>query len=116
MKHCARPLSRRRFLGLLGGGAIGAAIPRAVRAAPPPASKPNIILCMTDDQGWGDTGYNGHPHLKTPNLDAMAAAGIRFDRFYAAHPLCSPTRASCLSGRSPVRYRCMSWGHDLPLR
>jgi len=79
-------------------------------------AKPNIILCMTDDQGWGDTSYNGHPELKTPNLDAMAAAGIRFDRFYAAHPLCSPTRASCLTGRSPVRYRCMSWGHDLPLR
>src|SRR5210317_1860732 len=80
------------------------------------SSKPNIILCMTDDQGWGDTSYNGHPHLKTPNLDAMAAAGIRFDRFYSAHPMCSPTRASCLSGRSPRRYRCETWGHDLPLR
>ena len=78
--------------------------------------KPNIIFCMTDDQGWGDTGYNGHPELKTPELDAMAAAGIRFDRFYAANPLCSPTRASCLTGRSPVRYFCYSWGHDLPLR
>jgi len=78
--------------------------------------KPNIILCMTDDQGWGDTGYNGHPELKTPNLDAMAAAGIRFDRFFSAHPMCSPTRASCLSGRSPTRYKCMTWGHDLPLR
>ncbi len=78
--------------------------------------KPNIILCMTDDQGWGDTSYNGHPELKTPELDNMAAAGIRFDRFYSAHPMCSPTRASCLSGRSPVRYRCMTWGHDLPLR
>jgi len=80
------------------------------------ASKPNIILCMTDDQGWGDTGYNGHPLLKTPELDAMAEAGIRFDRFFSAHPMCSPTRASCLSGRSPTRYKCMTWGHDLPLR
>ena len=80
------------------------------------ADKPNIILCMTDDQGWYETGYNGHPELKTPNLDAMAAAGLRFDRFYAAFPLCSPTRASCLTGRYPARYRCMSWGHDLPLR
>jgi len=85
-------------------------------------AKPNIILCMTDDQGWGDTdqgwgdtGYNGHPELKTPELDAMAAAGIRFDRFYSAHPMCSPTRASCLSGRSPTRYLSMTWGHDLPL-
>jgi len=80
------------------------------------ASKPNIILCMTDDQGWGDASYNGHPELKTPELDKMAAAGIRFDRFYAAFPLCSPTRASCLTGRYPTRYRCTDWGHDLPLR
>jgi len=117
MDHRARSVSRRRFLGLLGCGALGAAIPGARRAAvPQPVYKPNIILCMTDDQGWGDTGYNGHPHLKTPNLDAMAMAGVRFDRFYSAHPMCSPTRASCLTGRSPVRYRCMTWGHDLPLR
>ena len=80
------------------------------------ADKPNIILCMADDQGWGDTSYNGHPELKTPELDKMAAAGIRFDRFYAAFPLCSPTRASCLTGRYPARYRCTDWGHDLPLR
>ncbi len=81
-----------------------------------PPDRTNIILCMTDDQGWGDTSYNGHPELKTPELDAMAAAGIRFDRFYSAHPMCSPTRASCLTGRSPTRYRCETWGHDLPLR
>ena len=83
------------------------------RAAAEDQGKPNIILCMTDDQGWGDTSYNGHPELKTPNLDAMAAAGIRFDRFYSAHPMCSPTRASCLSGRSPVRLRWRSFdGHS----
>ena len=86
------------------------------RAAAEDRGKPNIILCTTDDQGWGDTSYNGHPELKTPNLDAMAATGIRFDRFFSAHPMCSPTRASCLSGRSPTRYICMTWGHDLPLR
>ena len=60
---------------------------------------------MADDQGWGQTGYNGHPHLKgrTPHLDAMAEAGIRFNRFYAAAPVCSPTRASVLTGRVPGR-------------
>ena len=42
---------------------------------------PNIILIMTDDQGWGETGYYNHPVLKTPNLDAMANNGIRFDHF-----------------------------------
>jgi arylsulfatase A-like enzyme len=65
---------------------------------------PNVILCMTDDQGWGDTGYNGHPHLRTPNLDRMAREGVRFNRFYAAAPVCSPTRGSCLTGRHPSRY------------
>lgn len=78
--------------------------------------RPNVVLVMTDDQGWGDTGYNGHPLLKTPNLDAMAAAGLRFDRFYAAYPVCSPTRASVLTGRHPTRYRCFSWGCVLPRR
>jgi arylsulfatase A-like enzyme len=67
-------------------------------------NKPNIILCMTDDQGWGDTGYNGHPVLKTPHLDQMAADGLQFNRFYAAAPVCSPTRGSCLTGRHPYRY------------
>lgn len=67
------------------------------------APKPNIILCMTDDQGWGDVSYNGLKHIQTPNLDAMAAAGLRFERFYAAHPSCSPTRASVMTGRNPNR-------------
>jgi arylsulfatase A-like enzyme len=68
-----------------------------------PSPRPNIILCMTDDQGWGDIGYNGLKKIPTPNLDAMAAAGLRFDRFYAAHPSCSPTRASVMTGRNPNR-------------
>lgn len=59
---------------------------------------------MADDQGWGDTGYNGHPVVKTPHLDAMAREGVRFDRFYSAAPVCSPTRGSCLTGRHPFRY------------
>ena len=73
-----------------------------IRAAEP-APRPNIILCMTDDQGWGDVSYNGLKHIQTPNLDAMAAASLRFDRFYAAHPSCSPTRASVMTGRNPNR-------------
>lgn len=76
-------------------------------------SKPNILLVMADDQGWGDVAYNGHPVLKTPNLDAMAAAGLRFDRFYAAHPVCSPTRGAVMTGRHPNRFGCFSWGHTL---
>lgn len=52
------------------------------------ADLPNIVLVMADDQGWGDTAYNGHPVLETPHLDAMAQAGLRFDHFYAAAPVC----------------------------
>jgi len=77
------------------------------------AAQPNIVLCMADDQGWGDTAYNGHPLLKTPHLDAMAAAGLRFDRFYAAAPVCSPTRGSVMTGRHPNRFGCFSWGRPL---
>jgi arylsulfatase A-like enzyme len=68
------------------------------------AAQPNVILCMSDDQGWGDTGYNGHPHLKTPHLDRMAAEGITFTRFYSAAAMCSPTRGSCYTGRNPYRF------------
>ncbi len=73
--------------------------------------RPNIILMMADDQGWGDVGYNGHPFVKTPNLDAMSKAGHTFDRFYAAAPVCSPTRASVFTGRTPIRSRVLAWGH-----
>ncbi|KLU02023.1 sulfatase [Rhodopirellula islandica] len=68
------------------------------------STSPNIILLMSDDQGWGDVGFNGNEVVQTPHLDAMAAAGVRFDRFYAAAPLCSPTRGSCLTGRYPFRF------------
>jgi arylsulfatase A-like enzyme len=66
-------------------------------------TRPNIILLMADDMGWGDTSFRGHPHLQTPNLDRMAVNGLVFDRFYSAAPVCSPTRASVLTGRHPFR-------------
>jgi arylsulfatase A-like enzyme len=77
------------------------------------AKRPNIILVMADDQGWGQTGYNNHPFLKTPNLDKMAESGIRFNRFYAGAPVCSPTRASVLTGRSNDRTGVYSHGFAL---
>ncbi len=67
------------------------------------AEQPNFILLMGDDHGWEETGYNGHPYVKTPVLDEIAATGFRFDRFYSAHASCSPTRASFLTGRHPNR-------------
>ena len=74
---------------------------------------PNIILIMTDDQGWGQTSYYDHPVLETPNLDAMAENGLRFERFYAAAPVCSPTRASILTGRTNDRTGVMDHGYAL---
>src|SRR5581483_8822882 len=82
---------------------------RTVRAG----ERPNIVLVMADDQGWGDMAYNGHKVLKTPNFDDMARTGLRFDRFYAAAPVCSPTRGSVLTGRHPNRFGCFQWGHAL---
>ena len=87
-------MNRRAFLQLAAAGALAA----------PAATRPNIILAMADDQGWGDTSYNGHPVMRTPVLDEMARTGIRFDRFYSGAPVCSPTRGSCLTGRHPYRY------------
>ncbi|QXD22697.1 sulfatase-like hydrolase/transferase [Opitutia bacterium ISCC 51] len=72
------------------------------------AEAPNIILMMGDDHGWDEVAYNGHPHLKTPVLDEMAATGLRLDRFYSGHPSCSPTRGSFLTGRHPNRYGTFS--------
>lgn len=77
------------------------------------ADRPNIILAMADDQGWGDMAYNGHPVVQTPTFDAMARTGWRFDRFYAAAPVCSPTRGSVLTGRHPNRFGCFQWGNTL---
>jgi len=106
-------IDRRDFLKAVGAGACLAAAGRVGAADAPAAGKPNIVLCMADDQGWGDMAYNGHPVLKTPNFDAMAAEALRFDRFYAAAPVCSPTRGSVMTGRHPNRFGCFKWGHSL---
>lgn len=77
------------------------------------ADLPHIILVMADDQGYGDCGYTGHPFVKTPNLDAMSKTSVVFDRFYAGAPVCSPTRASVMTGRNPVRVNVPNHGHYL---
>ncbi|UCC98087.1 MAG: sulfatase-like hydrolase/transferase [Phycisphaerales bacterium] len=101
-------VSRRIFLRCLAGGAVGMVLPQPLFSKGDDANKPNIILCMADDLGWGDTGFNGNSIIKTPNLDAMAKAGMRFTRFYCGAPVCSPTRGSCLTGRHPYRYGIFS--------
>ena len=68
------------------------------------ADKPNVILVMSDDQGWSQTGYYGHPIARTPNLDDMATRGLRMDRFYSGAPFCVPTRATVLTGRTKTSH------------
>lgn len=65
--------------------------------------RPNIVIVVADDMGWHDTGYSGNPDVKTPNLDDMAAHGVRFDYFYAAQQMCSPGRFAIMTGRAPFR-------------
>ena len=74
---------------------------------------PHILLVMADDQGYGDAGYTGHPFVQTPHMDAMARKAVVFNRFYAAAPVCSPTRASVMTGRTPIRTNVPNHGHYL---
>lgn len=104
-------MMRLRCLALL---AIATAMSASLHAAD--TQRPHIIFVMADDMGWGETGYYKHPVLKTPNLDAMAANGLRFERFYAGCPVCSPTRATVLTGRANDRTGVLSHGYALRLQ
>lgn len=64
--------------------------------------RPNVLLILTDDQGYGDLGYHGNPLIRTPALDALAAESVRFTRFYVS-PVCAPTRSSLMTGRYSLR-------------
>ena len=66
-------------------------------APTPPTNRPNVLIILTDDQGYGDMGAHGHPFLKTPNMDKMHAESVRFTDFHVA-PMCSPTRGELMTG------------------
>ncbi len=87
------------------------ALPALASAAAAP--RPNVVLLMGDDHGWDETGYNGHPHLKTPVLDEMARTGLRLDRFYSGGASCSPTRGTVMTGRNHNRYGIYAPGWSL---
>ncbi len=71
--------------------------------------QPNIVFFLADDVGWSDLGVYGNRYHETPNLDALAANGVKFNQAYAAAPVCSPTRASIMTGRHPARMRLTNW-------
>jgi arylsulfatase A len=85
-------MNRRAFLGTTAAASL--------LAAP---ARPNIILILADDLGYGDLGCTGHPTIRTPHLDRMASEGMRLTQYYSANPLCSPSRASLLTGRLHAR-------------
>lgn len=98
-------VERRKFLQIAGGAIASAfwAMPRATLSAPQGGPRPNFLIFYTDDQGWGDMGCYGASELRTPNMDALAASGARFTSWYSNSPVCSPSRASLLTGRYPRR-------------
>lgn len=115
-----KPIDRRRFvetalkgalalpLGLgLAGGCAGddtpAATPDTGVTAPPLSGRPNVVFIMVDDMGWRDLACYGGTFFETPNIDKLAREGVAFSDAYAAAPLCSPTRASVLTGKYPAR-------------
>jgi arylsulfatase A-like enzyme len=122
------PLTRREMLSLSATGLLGTALAaRPARAAQPKegamASKPNVLVILVDDLGYGDLACYGAPDLQTPHLDRLADQGIKFSNAYANCPVCSPTRAALLTGRyqemvgvpGVIRtHPRNSWGHLIP--
>lgn len=103
--------SRRDFLRTSAVGALALTAPELARAQ---ATRPNILVVLSDDHSAPHVGCYGTPDIKTPNLDRLAAEGMRFDRAYVACPQCVPSRAAMMSGRSPVGIAMTRFSAPLP--
>ena len=106
--------TRRHFLKTIGLGAAAFAIKSSrdatrLFANEATSNKPNIVLILVDDLGWIDTGCYGSKYYETPNIDKLAADGMRFTNAYAACAVCSPTRAAVMTGRYPARLGVTDW-------
>src|SRR3954470_12378913 len=92
---------------------LGALLAPHGHATAAPAPRPNIVVLLTDDLGYGDLGCFGHPVIKTPHLDRLAKTGLKLTSYYAPAPVCSPSRAGFLTGRVPNRAGINDW---IPLK
>ena len=81
----------------------------ALCAPLPAAAPPNIIMLLIDDMGWGDFSCFGNREAQTPNIDRLAAEGIRFSQFYVSSSICSPSRCGLTTGQYPQRWRLTSF-------
>ncbi len=98
-------MDRRNFLKTAGAGSALLALTSLPLFAitPPPKTRPNFVIILGDDLGYGDLGVFGHPTIRTPNLDRMAQEGQKWTNFYAAASVCTPSRAGIMTGRLPIR-------------
>jgi arylsulfatase A-like enzyme len=96
-------LNRRDFVKMMGMGAASMLVPGCNMTTPQPKKKPNFIFFLVDDLGWKDLVCYGSSFYETPNIDKLARGSMRFTNAYAACPVCSPTRASIMSGKYPAR-------------
>ena len=105
-QHCynAGSMNRRHFLQTLGWGVLGLTCCNDLARTSQSERKPNFVLIVADDLGYGDIGCYGHKRNQTPHLDAMAAEGMKFTDFHSNGPMCSPTRASLLTGQYQNRF------------
>ncbi len=106
-REVAPTLDRRDFLTLLGGGMTGLFVQSLYGEEATSVRRPNIVLIVSDDQGYADVGVHGCKDIPTPNLDSLAGSGVRFTDGYVSCPVCSPTRAGLMTGRYQQRF-----GHE----
>src|SRR6266849_2272768 len=99
------PITRRDLLRAAAAGAIGLALRAATGGAQPSAKPPNIVFILADDLGYADVSCYGRPDLNTPNIDRIAAQGLRFLQAYANFAVCTATRTALITGRYQYRLR-----------
>src|SRR5687767_9245498 len=101
-RHVSRLIARVPIL-VAGVFALASQTVASTQVPAPTTRPPNVVFILIDDLGWADLGCYGSTFHETPNLDRLAASGVRFSQAYAAAPLCSPTRAAILTGKHPAR-------------